>query len=131
MDEVKIHSGTRIRLKKIQEDSLPPGFVERLREYAHKEERILAVFVFAVQAEDQDEQPSMAVAVKSGLFDKKDEGFLQIVSEIQFMLPEDFAVNLYRFGTPEVLATYCVKNVEPLYLRSATWLEKQKKKYGS
>ena len=129
MEEVKIHSGSRIRLKRIDEGSLPEEFVTRVREYAHKEERILAVYVFALQAEGQPEQPSMAIALRTGFLAKKDEAFLQIVDELQLMLPDDLSVNLYRFGASDFLASYCVNNVEPLYLRNAAWLEKQRKKH--
>jgi hypothetical protein len=129
LEEVKIHSGSRIRLKRIHEGSLPEEFVARVREYAHKEERIQAVFVFALQAEGQPEQPSMAIALKTGFLAKKDEVFLEIVDELQLMLPDDLSVNLYRFGASDFLAGYCVANVEPMYLRTAHWLEKQRKKY--
>lgn len=128
MDEVKIHSGTRVKLKHIEEIVLPQDFILRLKEYAHKDERILAVFFFALQPESQPEQPSMAIAIKSGLFSKGDEVFLQVVDEIQLLLPEDLSLNLYRFGASEFLAKYCLKDLEPVYLRSAGWLDKQKKK---
>lgn len=129
MDEVKIRSGTRVKLKHVDEDTLPLEFLSRMRDYAHKDERILAVYFFAIQVGDQDEQPSMAVAIKSGMFKKADEIFLQVVDEIQMILPEELSINLYRFGAAEMLTKYCIENLEPLYLRSANWLEKQKKKY--
>ena len=129
MDEVKIRSGTRVKLKHVDEDSLPSEFLSKMKEYAHKDDRILAVYFFAIQVDDQDEQPSMAVAIKSGIFKKSDEIFLQVVDEIQMILPDELAINLYRFGAAEMLTKYCVENLEPLYLRSAAWLDKQEKKY--
>jgi len=128
VEEIKIHSGSRIKLKRIDEGHLPPDFITRLKEYAHKEERIQAIYVFALQPEAQPEQASMALAIKSGLFAKKDESFLHVVDEIQLMLPEDLPINLYRFGASEFLARYCLKSLEPVYLRSTAWQEKQRKK---
>ena len=130
MEEVRIHSGSRVKLKRIDEGGLPREFLERLKEYAHKEERIEAVFTFALQSEGREEQVSLAVAMKSKLFGNPDEDFLQVVDEIQMLLPEDLAVNLYRFGASDLLARYCAHQLEPLYLRSAAWLDKQRKKLG-
>ena len=129
MDEVKYRSGSRIKLHRLAEGCIPEDFISRLQEYAHKEERIQAIYFFALQPEGQDEQPSMAVAIKTGLFSKTEEAFLQIVDEVQIMLPEDLSLNLYRFGASDFLARYCLKNLEPIYLRSASWLDKQSKKF--
>lgn len=130
LDEVKIHTGTRIKLKHVDEGILPGDFLLKLREFAHKDERVLAIFFFALQAGEGSEQPSMAVACKSGLFKRKqEEDFLAVVDEIQLILPEDLAINLYRFGASDFLAKYCVENLEPLYLRTESWLTKQHKKY--
>lgn len=129
MEEVKIHSGTRVKLKHIDEDVLPIEFVTRLKEFAHKDERIMAVYFFAIQAEAQTEQPSMAIALKAPLFGKSDESFLHVVDEIQMLLPDDLAINLYRFGASDFLARYCVENLEPVYLRASAWLDKQRKRY--
>jgi hypothetical protein len=130
VEEVRIHSGSRIKLKRVDADRLPRDFVERLREYAHREERIQAIYVFALEPEGQAEQVSVALAIKSGLFAKKDESFLQVVDEIQMLLPEDLPINLYRFGASEFLARYCLSHLEALYLRSASWEAKQRKKLG-
>ncbi len=130
MSEVRIHSGTRVKLKHYDEGGLPAEFVGRLREFAHQDDRIQAVFMFEVEPENQPPQPSMAIAVKGGLFQKKDADFLQIVDEIQLMLPATLPLNLYRFGASEFLARYCVGSVEPVYLRDAAWLEKQRKRLG-
>lgn len=129
MEEVKIHSGSRIRLKRVADNVIPAAFLERLLEYAQTDDRVEAIYVFALQPEEQDEQPCLTVAVKSGFFSKGDESFLQVVSEIQNMLPEDLAINLYRFGASDFLASYCVKNLEPLFLRHPGWLDKQRKKH--
>ncbi len=129
MDETRIHTGTRIKLKKLDEGSIPEQFLTRLREYAHGEPAILAVFIFALQRDDDEPQPAMVIAIKSGLFSKGNETFLNIVDELQLMLPDDLSFNLYRFDTSDVLAAYCVHSVEPAYLRTAAWLEKQRKRH--
>ena len=130
MEEVKIHTGTRIKLKRVDESALPEDFLARLREFAHSDKRILAVFIFALHSEGHEAQTSIALAIKSRLFSAKNEDFLRIVDEVQLLLPEDLAVNLYRYGTSEMLAQYCASTVQPTYLRTASWLKKQKKKYG-
>jgi hypothetical protein len=129
VEEVRIHTGSRIRLSQLEEDVLPHEFVARLKEYAHQEEQIQAIFMFTLQTESQTAQASMAVALKTGLFSKKDESFLRVVDEIQLMLPDDLSLNLYRFGASDFLAKYCVHNIEPLYLRTEAWLVKHRKKY--
>ena len=131
MAETRIHTGTRVKLKTVDEDALPEVFVTRLRELAHGDQRIEAIFFFAIQAEGQEEQLSLAVALKKRVFSPKTEEFLQIVDEIQMLLPEDLAINLYRHGTSDLLAQYCVHKVEPLYLRSAAWLAKQQSKIAA
>lgn len=128
MEEVKIHSGTRIKLKHVDESELASEFVVRLKEYAEDDARIVAVFFFSVQPEDQHEQPSLAVAIKKSLFGSIEESFLEVVDEIQQLLPDDLPLNLYRFGASEFLAAYCVRDLEPLYVRSPGWLRKQRKR---
>jgi hypothetical protein len=128
VEEVKIHSGSRIKLKKVDESALPQDFLARLRDYAAGDETVEAIFMFALQSEGREEQVSMAVAMKGGLFSKQDESFLQVVDVIQVLLPEELPMNLYRFGASEFLARYCAHNVEPLFLRNPTWLDKQRKK---
>jgi hypothetical protein len=130
VEQVKIHTGTRVKLKHIDEDALPQGFLLKLKEYAHQHTRVQALYVFAIEPEAQVEQPSMAVAVKSGLFGKEEQSFLEVVDEVRLLLPEELSLNLYRFGASETLARYCVDNLEPVYLRSAAWLEKQRKRYA-
>jgi hypothetical protein len=129
MGETRIHSGTRVKLKSIAEGSLPTSFVSRLREFAHADPRIEALFLFAIQPEEREEQICLAVALKKTLFAPRSEEFLQIVDEIQMLLPEDLGINLYRFGTSDLLASYCAHSVEPTYLRNAAWLRKQQSKY--
>lgn len=128
MEQVKLHTGTRVKLKQYDEHELPAAFLGRLREFAHHDTRIQAVYVFAVQPDEQEPQPSMAIALKTGLFDRRDESFLQIVDEIQLMLPANLPLNLYRFGASDLLARYCVESVEPVYVRSTAWLDKQRKR---
>ncbi len=130
MDQTKIHTGTRIKLKKIDETALPEDFLARIREFAHGGSTVQAVFLFSLQQESEVLQPSMVIAIKSGFFSKGNEEFLNIVDEIQLMLPEDLSLNLYRFEASDVVARYCATSVEPLYLRDSTWLEKQRKKYA-
>jgi hypothetical protein len=128
VEEVKIHSGSRIKLKRIDESTIPGEFLARLREFAANDERIEAVFLFALQPESQDLQVSMAIAVKGGMFAKPDETFLQLVDVIQVILPEDLPMNLYRYGASEFLSRYCAHSLEPAFLRNPAWLEKQRKK---
>ena len=40
MDKTKIHTGTRIKLKKIDENVFPGDFLARIREFAHGEKII-------------------------------------------------------------------------------------------
>jgi hypothetical protein len=128
VEEVKIHTGSRVKLKRVEESALPQDFLARLRDYAAGDQSVEAIFLFALQSEGRDEQLSMAVAMKSGLFAKQDEGFLRVVDVIQVLLPEELPMNLYRFGASEFLARYCAHNVEPIFLRNPSWLEKQRKK---
>jgi len=130
MEQTKIHTGTRIKLKKIDESALSEDFLDHIREYAHGGSSIQAVFLFSLQPESEIPQPSMVIAVKSGFFSKGNEEFLNIVEEIQLMLPGDLSLNLYRFEASDVVAGYCTNSVEPLYLRSTAWLDKQRKKYA-
>ena len=129
MDEVKIHSGTRVKLKRAADDVLPASFADSLRQSSHADERVQAVFVFSLQVEDGGDHTCLAIALRTGLFSKDDEAFLDVVEHIQSVLPDDLSLNLYRFGASDFLASYCVEHLEPLYLRSAAWLEKQRRKY--
>jgi translation elongation factor EF-G len=129
VEEVKIHSGTRVKLKHIDEEVLPQDFLLKLKEYAHKEERIQAIYLFAVEPEAKAEQPSMVIALKTGFFSKEDESFLEVVEEVRMMLPGELSLNLYLFGASDTIARYCVDSLEPVYLRATAWLEKQRKKY--
>ncbi|MCP4896725.1 MAG: enhanced serine sensitivity protein SseB [bacterium] len=129
MEQVKIRSGTRVKFKHIHEDGLPPDFLSKLREFSHKNTKIQAVYLFSIQADEQQEQMSMAIAVKKPVLGRGEDDFLRVVDEIQLMLPSDLAVNLYRFGESEALTRYCLKNLEPIYLRSTAWQERQQKKF--
>jgi hypothetical protein len=128
VEEVKIHSGTRVKLKKFNESLLDPAFVSKLQEYALHDQRIEAIYLFAIQSEGHEEQLSMAIAISVGMFKKVDEEFLSVVDEIQLLLPPDLSVNLYRLmGTP-LIDRYCLEELDPLYLKSAAWRDKQLKK---
>jgi len=129
MSEVKIHSGTRVKLKKVNEDALDVKFLTQLQELAHNTPNVEAVFFFAMQRDEGPENLSLAVAIKKRIFGDGNEEFLQFVDEIQMILPEDLPVNLYRFGSSEFLSSFCAHKIEPCHLRSRSWLEKQKKKY--
>jgi len=130
VDDVKIHTGTRVKLKRVDESAFPVDFLAKLREFAHQADRIEVIFLFVLQPDDQPEQLSLAIGVKSSLLSKDDEVFINLVDEIQLLLPEDVSVNLYRFGASSFLAKYCVENLEPLYLRNAAWLARQRKKFA-
>lgn len=129
MEEVSIKSGSQIKLKRVDDSDLPVELVTSLQELAHREESVEAIYLFAIQPHQEDEQISVAVAIKHGLFRKPDEEFLRLVGEIQILLPEDFPVNLYRLESSPPVARYCLENVEPIYLRSTTWRDKMLKKY--
>ena len=130
MEEVKIHSGTRVKLKQVDETSLPREFIDRLTRFADDDERVQAVWFLAIQAETEAEQPSLVLAVKVGsLLSKKEDVFLQVVDRLQTMLPDDLSVNIYRFGASDLLARYCLESLKPLYLRDPAWLEKQRKRF--
>ncbi len=130
MDEVKIHTGTQIKLKRVAETDMPSEFLVRLKELAHREEAVQAVYLFAIEQPGEGEQVSLALAVKGGVFRKADEKFLHVVQEIQLILPEDLSVNLYRFEASPPVASYCLKTLEPVYLRSTAWRQAQLKKLG-
>ena len=129
MDEVKIHTGTRVKLKSGADDALPETFAELLRQSSHADERVQAVYLFSLQVEDGGDQTSLAIAIRTGLFGKDDEAFLDVVDHLQTIMPDDLSLNLYRFGASDFLAAYCVEHLEPLYLRSTAWLDKQRRKY--
>lgn len=129
MEQVKIRSGTRVKLKHIQEDDLPSDFTAKVREFSHKNEKIQAVYIFVIQADEQPDQVSLAIAVKKPVLGRGDDDFLRIVDEFQLMLPADLPVNIYRFGESVTLAQYCLDSLEPLYLRSTAWRDRQRKKY--
>jgi len=127
-EKATIHSGTRVKLKHVDESALPPGFLARLREMAHNDERLEAIFLCAVEAEDRAEQLSLVIAVRSGLLGKAEGTFLEVVEELRLILPPGLGFNLYRFGASPVLARYCVESLEPVHLHSAAWLEKERKR---
>jgi hypothetical protein len=127
-DNATIHSGTRVKLKHVDESALPADFLTRLREMAHHDERFEAVYLCAVETDDRGEQLCLVIAVRSGLLGKPDDRFLEVVEELRLILPPGLGFNIYRFGASPVLARYCVESLEPIHLRSAAWLEKERKR---
>ena len=124
MDEVRIHTGTQIKLKRVDEATVPGEFLERLRELAHREDTVQAVYLFAIEIPGRGEQLSLGLGLSKRLFRRKDEDFMRIVNEIQLILPEDMPVNLYRLESSVPVARYCLGELEPVYLKSASWREK-------
>ncbi len=127
-NDATIHSGTRVKLKRVDESALPAGFLDRLRQTAHGDDRLEAVYLCAVEAEGRSEQLSLVIAVRQSLLGKPDERFLAVVNELRLTLPPGLGFNLYRFGASPVLAKYCVESLEPLHLRSTAWLDKERKR---
>jgi hypothetical protein len=128
MDEVKIRSGTRVRLSRLEDGDLSDRFAAALQRYAASDERIEAVFGFRLQADDREPQPSLAIAIRGGWRQRKDETFINVVEQLQHEVPEDASLNLYRFGASQLLASFCLEHLDPLYVRSAGWLERQRRK---
>jgi len=129
MAEVKIRSGTRIKLKKVDEDGIDREFMIQLKETAQQHEMVEAIFLFSMQKDDGPENICLSIAMKKKIFGDSNEEFLAFVDEIQIILPEDLPLNIYRFSSSEFLASFCAHKVEPCHLRSRTWLSKQQKKY--
>lgn len=129
MSTVKIRSGTRVKLKRINDQDLDHDFLNQLKEAAHQDAEVEAVFFFAMQRDEEEENLCLSIAMKKRIFGDGNEEFLRFVDEIQIILPEDLALNIYRFGLSEFLSSFCVHQVEPCHLRSRNWLEKRKKKY--
>jgi len=128
LDEVRIHTGTQIKLKRVDEESVPAAFLERLRELAHREEAVQAVYLFAIEIPERGEQLSLALGFSKSIFHRKDDEFLRVVGEIQLLLPEDMPINLYRLESSPPVARYCLGELEPVYLRSAAWRDKMLRK---
>lgn len=131
MDEVRIHTGTRVKLKRLDDSALPPGFREQLRRLAEASEVVQAAYLFALQPAGQAEEISLAVGVKGGLLARSDRQLQRIVDEIQRFLPEGLALKVYRLDTSPLIAHYCYDSLEPLYLRNPAWLERQRRALDS
>lgn len=130
MDEVRLHTGTRVRLSALEPDDLPADFTDRLQRFAAADEHIEAVFGFRLQADDREPQASLAIAIRGTWLGRPDETFIGVVERLQHHLPEDASLNLYRFGASDFLARYCVERVEPVFLRNPSWLDRQRRKYA-
>ena len=128
---MRIHTGTRVRLSPLEDGDLPTGFAVELRRFAASDERIEAVFGFRLRTEDREPQPSLAIAIRSAWLRRQDEAFIGVVEQLQGELPEDASLNLYRFGASDLLARYCLERLEPLYVRNASWLARQRRTYRS
>jgi len=129
VDEVRIHRGTHVKLKKVDEDALPADFLAKLRELAHREERVQAVYLFALEnADTGEEQVCLALGMSRPLLGRRDDEFLRVVEEIQIILPAELPVNLYRLDASPQVARFCLESLEPVYLRTAAWREKQLKR---
>jgi len=130
VDEIKLHTGTRVRLSVLESDDLPAGFTDRLQRFAAADDHVEAIFGFRLQADDREAQPSLAIAIRAAWLGRPDEAFIGVVERLQHHLPEDASLNLYRFGASDFLARYCVERIEPLFLRNPSWLDRQRRKYA-
>jgi hypothetical protein len=126
MEETRIRSGTRVKLKRVDAENLPRRFLDDLVHLASSDARVVAVFLFALEPEGLPAQLSLALALKSRAFGKKDEDFLRLVEDIRGILPEDLGVNLYRYGSTEQLASFCAHSLEPLYVAHPQWIAGQR-----
>lgn len=127
MDEIRIHTGTRVKLKRLAESALPAGFLDKLQQLIHHEKLVQVVYLFALEAAGEPEQASLAIGLKSKLLVRSDNELRRLVDEIQLLLPDDVGLKVYRLDASPLIAQYCYDNLQPLYLRSASWLEKQRR----
>ena len=127
MDEVKIRSGTRVKLRKVDEGELPDDFVSRLKELAHRFETVQAVYAFGLDT-DKGSQLALALGIKTGFFGKTEDEFLRVVDEVQLLLPPELEVNVYRLAATPLVGRYCLAELEAIYLRSSAWRDKLLKK---
>lgn len=127
MDDVKIHSGTRVRLKRVDHAALPPAFLARLVELAEADGRVEAVYLCAIETAERGEQLSLVIALAERRGAAPDEEFLAIVEELRRGLPPGSSFNVYRFGAAPELARWCLESLEPLVLRETRWLERQRR----
>jgi len=129
-EEVQIHTGTQVKLKLLEKDQIPATFLRQLQELGHRERQVEAVYVFGIQPENEEERIALVLAIRGGLFSNRSEEFLRLVEEIQISLPPDLPINVYRFGSSHLVAAFCLQTLEPVYLRSADWVRKQRKRFA-
>ena len=130
VEEGQIHTGTQVKLKRLEHDQIPAGFLKHLQDLGHRERQVEAIYVFGIQPQGEEERMALVLALRSGLFSNKSEEFLRIVEEIQIFLPPDLPVNVYRFGSSHLVAAFCLQTLEPVYLSSAEWVRKQRKRFA-
>jgi len=130
-EEIRIHSGTQIKLRRLEVEEIPSDFLQRLMELAHRQRQVEAVYLFGMQPKDDQERIALVLALRGGIFSNKSEDFLRLVEEIQTFLPADLSINVYRFGSSQLIAGYCLQTLEPVYLRSADWVKKQLRRFAS
>lgn len=129
VDEIRIHSGTQVRLRGLRDDELPASFLQNLQELARRERQVEAVYLFGMQPEDEEERVAMVLALRGGIFSNKSEEFLRLVNTIGQLLPSDLSINVYRFGASQLIAGYCLQTLDPVFLRSPNWVEKQRRRF--
>ncbi|NOZ96042.1 MAG: enhanced serine sensitivity protein SseB [Acidobacteria bacterium] len=129
VDEIRIHSGTQVRLRGLRDDELPASFLQNLQELARRERQVEAVYLFGMQPEDEEERVALVLALRGGLFSNKSEEFLRLVDTIGQLLPSDLSINVYRFGASQLIAGYCLQTLDPVFLRSPDWVEKQRRRF--
>lgn len=127
MDQVKIHTGTRIKLKRLEPGTLPADFEGRLQELLHGAELVQAAFVFVLETPEAPEQASLALGLKGGILSRGDAELRRIVEEIQLLLPPELPLKVFRLDASPVVRRYCLEQLEPLYLRSYAWLAKERR----
>ena len=130
VDEIRIHSGTQIRLRRLEPDEVPGTFLRQLEELARRQRQVEAIYVFGMQPEDDEERIALVLALRGGMFSNRSEEFLRLVDEIEGFLPDDLSINVYRFGSSQLIAGYCLQTLDPVYLRSPDWVERQARRFA-
>jgi len=97
VDEIRIHSGTEVKLRRLETDEVPGTFLERVTELAERHRQVEAIYIFGLQPENDEERIALVLALRGGLFSNKPEDFLRLVDEIQVFLPPELSINVYRF----------------------------------
>jgi len=130
MDEIRIHSGTQVKLRRLEDGEVPGAFLRELEDLASRERQIEAVYLFGMQPENEEERLALVLALRGGIFSNKSEEFLRLVHEVEAILPSELSINLYRFGSSQLIAGYCLQTLDPVFLRSPDWVEKQARRFA-